>query len=106
MDYTPEVQHCVVPPQVVSSDRWLGAWVDGEGPSYAFLGSADYERGEVEVVHVLNTAFLNRRVLFGFRGFVNLPKREAYARATVLSAVNASLGRHASRFGDTASFGC
>ena len=39
---------------------------------------ADEERGDVEVVHVLNGAFLDRRVLFGFLGAVNLQKREAY----------------------------
>ena len=39
---------------------------------------ADDERGDVEVVHVLNGAFLDRRVLFGFLGAVNLQKREAY----------------------------
>jgi hypothetical protein len=32
----------------------------------------------VEVVHVMNGAFLDRRVLFGFLGAVNLRKREAY----------------------------
>jgi len=43
-----------------------------------FARRADAERGDVEVVHVLNGAFLDRRVLFGFLGAVNLQKREAY----------------------------
>ena len=40
---------------------------------------ADDERNDVQVVHVLNGAFLDRRVLFGFLAAVNLQKREAYS---------------------------
>jgi nucleoside-diphosphate-sugar epimerase len=43
-----------------------------------FARRADAERGNVEVVHVLNGALLDRRVLFGFLGAINLQKREAY----------------------------
>ncbi|HUI73252.1 MAG TPA: NmrA family NAD(P)-binding protein [Spirochaetia bacterium] len=39
---------------------------------------ADAERGNVEVVHVLNGGFLDRGVLFGFINVINLEKRTAY----------------------------
>jgi nucleoside-diphosphate-sugar epimerase len=44
----------------------------------AFDRHAQEERGDVEVVHVLNGAFLDERVLFGFLGAIDLEKREAY----------------------------
>jgi hypothetical protein len=43
-----------------------------------FARRADGERDNMEVVHLLNGAFLDRRVLFGFLGAVDLQKREAY----------------------------
>jgi NmrA-like family len=39
---------------------------------------ADAERGNVEVVHVLNGGFLDLGVLFGFINVINLEKRTAY----------------------------
>jgi hypothetical protein len=44
----------------------------------AFARQADEERRGMEVVHVLNGAFLDRRVVFGFLGAIDLDKREAY----------------------------
>ncbi len=44
----------------------------------AFAREAAKERGDVEVVHVLNGCFLDHRVLFGFLGAIDLRKREAY----------------------------
>ena len=47
-------------------------------PAREFSSRADEERGDVEVVHVLNGAFLwTVAVLFGFLGAVNLQKRKA-----------------------------
>jgi hypothetical protein len=43
-----------------------------------FARRAEDERGDVEVVHVLNGAFLDRGVLFGFLGAIDLDKGEAY----------------------------
>ena len=42
-----------------------------------FARRAEEERGDVEVVHVLNGAFLDRGVLFGFLGAIDLDKGEA-----------------------------
>ncbi|WP_437525385.1 NmrA family NAD(P)-binding protein [Sorangium sp. So ce726] len=39
---------------------------------------ADAERGDVEVVHVLNGGFLDRGVLFGFIRVIDVDKRTAY----------------------------
>jgi hypothetical protein len=39
---------------------------------------ADAERGNVEVVHVLNGGFLARRVLFGFIRIIDIEKQTAY----------------------------
>lgn len=44
----------------------------------AFARRAESERGEVEVVHLLNGAFLDESVLFGFLGAFDLEKAEAY----------------------------
>ncbi len=44
----------------------------------AFADLADQERGAVEVVHVLNGAFLDKRIVFGFLGTFDLQKGEAY----------------------------
>ncbi|HEX4991567.1 MAG TPA: NmrA family NAD(P)-binding protein [Candidatus Binatia bacterium] len=43
-----------------------------------FARRAEKERGAVEVVHVLNGAYLDRGVLFGFLGAFDLEKGEAY----------------------------
>ena len=43
-----------------------------------FARRADAERGDVELVHLLNGAFLDRGVLFGFLGAFDLDKGEAY----------------------------
>ncbi|GAA0977665.1 hypothetical protein GCM10009555_039200 [Acrocarpospora macrocephala] len=43
-----------------------------------FARRAEDERGDVEIVHVLNGAFLDRKVLFGFLGAIDLDKDEAY----------------------------
>jgi nucleoside-diphosphate-sugar epimerase len=44
----------------------------------AFADIADAERGDVEVVHVLNGQFLDRRVLFGFIRVIDPETRTAY----------------------------
>ncbi|MEY9776520.1 NmrA family NAD(P)-binding protein [Arthrobacter sp. MW3 TE3886] len=44
----------------------------------AFASRAESERGDVGVVHLLNGAFLDRGVLFGFLGAFDLDKGEAY----------------------------
>jgi nucleoside-diphosphate-sugar epimerase len=68
----------------IASDYSLNLFTVAEGDNVAsdvrreFARRADGERGDVEVVHVMNGAFLDRRVLFGFLGAVNLQKREAY----------------------------
>lgn len=43
-----------------------------------FARQAQEQAGAVEVVHVMNGCFLDRRVLFGFLGAIDLDKREAY----------------------------
>lgn len=43
-----------------------------------FASTADSLRGEMEVVHILNGGFLDRRLLFGFLGVVDLQTRTAY----------------------------
>ncbi len=43
-----------------------------------FASVADAERGNVEVVHVLNGGFLDRGVLFGFIHVIDLEKQTAY----------------------------
>jgi hypothetical protein len=43
-----------------------------------FASVADAERGTVEVVHVLNGGFLDRRVLFGSLGVIDLDTQTAY----------------------------
>jgi nucleoside-diphosphate-sugar epimerase len=43
-----------------------------------FARLAEAERGDVELVHLLNGAFLDRGVLFGFLGAFDLDKGEAY----------------------------
>ncbi|WP_129662401.1 NmrA family NAD(P)-binding protein [Rothia uropygialis] len=43
-----------------------------------FARQADENKGDVEMVHVLNGGFLDRGVLFGFLGAVDLDKSEAY----------------------------
>jgi hypothetical protein len=43
-----------------------------------FAEIADAERGEVEVVHVLNGCFMDRPILFGFLGAFNLEQGQAY----------------------------
>ncbi len=43
-----------------------------------FASVADAERGNVEVVHVLNGGFLDRGVLFGFIRVIDLEKQTAY----------------------------
>ena len=45
---------------------------------HKFASVADAERGEVEVVHVLNGGFLDRGVLFGFIRVIDLEKLTAY----------------------------
>jgi NAD(P)-dependent dehydrogenase (short-subunit alcohol dehydrogenase family) len=68
----------------IASDYSLNLFTVPEGDNVAsdvrreFARRAEGERGDVEVVHVMNGAFLDRRVLFGFLGAVNLQKREAY----------------------------
>ena len=68
----------------IASDYSMNLFTVPEGHNVSsddrreFGRRADAERGDVEVVHVLNGAFLDRRVLFGFLGAVNLQKREAY----------------------------
>jgi len=68
----------------IASDYSMNLFTVPEGDNVSsdhrreFGRRADDERGDVEVVHVLNGAFLDRRVLFGFLGAVNLQKREAY----------------------------
>jgi nucleoside-diphosphate-sugar epimerase len=68
----------------VASDYSMNLFAVPEGDNVSsdhrreFARRAEAERGDVEVVHVLNGAFLDRRVLFGFLGAVNLQKREAY----------------------------
>src|ERR1035438_10356271 len=44
----------------------------------AFAHRAEGEKGNVEVVHILNGAFLDKGVLYGFLGAFNLEKGEAY----------------------------
>ncbi len=44
----------------------------------AFAKIADAERGDTEVVHVLNGCFLDRRVLFGFLGAFDLSRQTAF----------------------------
>ena len=55
---------------------------EGENPHSdwrrAFAQIAEEERGSLEVVHLLNGCFLDRRVLFGFLGAFNLERGEAY----------------------------
>jgi len=43
-----------------------------------FASVADAERGNVEVVHVLNGGFLDRRVLFGFIRIIDVEKQTAF----------------------------
>ena len=43
-----------------------------------FARRAEADRGDVELVHLLNGAFLDRGVLFGFLGAFDLDKGEAY----------------------------
>ena len=43
-----------------------------------FASIADAERGDVEVVHVLNGGFLDRSVLFGFLGAIDVEKQTAH----------------------------
>jgi NmrA-like family len=43
-----------------------------------FASVADAEHGKVEVVHVLNGGFLDRRVLFGSIRVIDIDKRKAY----------------------------
>jgi nucleoside-diphosphate-sugar epimerase len=43
-----------------------------------FATIADAERGPVEVVHIFNGAFLDRRVLFGFVRVIDLEQQTAY----------------------------
>lgn len=68
----------------IASDYSMNLFTVPEGENVSsdhrreFARRAQAERGEVEVVHVLNGAFLDRRVLFGFLGAANLKKREAY----------------------------
>ena len=68
----------------IASDYSMNLFTVPEGDNISsddrreFGRRAEGERGDVEVVHVLNGAFLDRRVLFGFLGAVNLQKREAY----------------------------
>ena len=42
-----------------------------------FASVADAERGNVEVIHVLNGGFLDRRVLFGFVRMIDVEKQTA-----------------------------
>lgn len=55
---------------------------EGDNPNAdwrrAFAAAADEERGPVQIVHVLNGCFLDRRVLFGFLGAFDLDAGEAY----------------------------
>lgn len=54
---------------------------DGDNPNTderrEFAKIADSERGEVEVVHILNGAFLDKRIVFGFLGAFDLQKGQA-----------------------------
>jgi len=54
---------------------------DGDNPNSderrAFAKIADAERGDVEVVHILNGAFLDERIVFGFLGAFDLEKGQA-----------------------------
>ncbi len=57
----------VTPGQIVTCD-WRRQFAD----------AADTERGNVEVVHVLNGGFLDRNVLFGFIRVIDLETQTAY----------------------------
>lgn len=54
---------------------------DGDNPNSderrAFAKIADAERGNVEVVHILNGAFLDNRIVFGFLGAFDLERGQA-----------------------------
>ncbi|WP_146211491.1 hypothetical protein [Mangrovibacter plantisponsor] len=43
-----------------------------------FARVAETERGSVEVVHILNGAFLDKRIVFGFLGAFDLQTQEAF----------------------------
>lgn len=44
----------------------------------AFARDAEHDRGDVDVVHVLNGCFLDRQVLFGFLGLIDLRRGQAH----------------------------
>ncbi len=54
---------------------------DGDNPNSderrTFANIADVERGDVEVVHILNGAFLDSRIVFGFLGAFDLENGQA-----------------------------
>lgn len=58
------------------------ALADGENVNSdwrrAFARAADAERGPVELVHIMNGCFLDRGVLFGFLGAIDLAAGEAF----------------------------
>lgn len=55
---------------------------DGDNPNSdyrrAFAKIAEAERGDVEVVHILNGAFLDTRIVFGFLGVFDLKQGQAF----------------------------
>lgn len=70
--------------RVIASDYSMNLFGLAEGENLhsdyrrEFARRAEQERGDVEVIHVLNGAFLDRGVLFGFLGAIDLDKGEAY----------------------------
>lgn len=52
--------------------------IDTSDMRRAFADVAEKERGEMEVVHILNGGFLDKKVLFGFINIINVKEQKAY----------------------------
>lgn len=52
--------------------------IDTSDMRRAFADIAEKERGDTEVVHILNGGFLDRKVLFGFINIINVEEQKAY----------------------------
>lgn len=52
--------------------------IDTSDMRRAFADTAEKERGDMEVVHILNGGFLDRKVLFGFINIINVEEQKAY----------------------------
>lgn len=52
--------------------------IDTSDMRRAFADTAEKKRGDMEVVHILNGGFLDRKVLFGFINIINVKEQKAY----------------------------